>query len=539
MMKNCKKSIGIITLFSILTTVSCGNAFMENELYNLPGIFLDNASMPLDINTSFSLSGALKWLKENSVDNTTYRIQIAENASIDPQYMSEFKGKNINIILSASDKINPVIRLATNASKALFHVDCSTLTLDGAIILQGANGPNQESLIEVYNTGILRMKAKAKIQDSITGAVHVTQGGVFELIGGSIENCSSVNGGAVSVSDSGKFSMQGGIIQHNTAMARYVTTQSDLNYGINGEEGALPDCFGGGGVFIGKGGIMEMSGGEISQNVASPNGGGVLLVGLEGGEAPVFLMTGGIITKNTVQRLGTGDTSGGGVALGINSVFTMQGGTISFNNGADYGGGLAVHNGSFIFEAGSINNNISHKYGGGVYITQGASNNNTGSASFLMSGGDISENKSTNGGGFYIGGEGDEIVDTVSIQNVSITNNIASAGGGAYFLIPDSALAPQYDLSGISIDHNIATSGGGIQAEFQGSTASLSLKLENTKITANLASQSGGGIYSTKYQYLLYDEAKINCASGIDDIILNNLCTANSAKANFGEDNDV
>ncbi|MCD8037026.1 MAG: S-layer homology domain-containing protein [Clostridiales bacterium] len=90
------------------------------------------------------------------------------------------------------------------------------------------------------------------------------------------------------------------------------------------------------------------------------DGGGGVCVGNDA----TFTMNGGTITGNKT------DTYGGGVDVNVGATFTMNGGTIT-NNTANYGGGVCVY-GTFIMTGGEISGNTATSYGGGVFLVDGS-----------------------------------------------------------------------------------------------------------------------------------------------------------------------
>jgi hypothetical protein len=126
-----------------------------------------------------------------------------------------------------------------------------------------------------------------------------------------------------------------------------------------------------GGVRV-SGGTFIMYGGIISENTATTNeGGGVLISAPPPGSVGniyfhggTFIMRGGKISKNK-NTLG----NGGGVTVMTASTFTMIDGVISGNTSVNgSGGGVHVFNeGKFTMRGGIISGNTSKLYGGGVY----------------------------------------------------------------------------------------------------------------------------------------------------------------------------
>jgi len=134
------------------------------------------------------------------------------------------------------------------------------------------------------------------------------------------------------------------------------------------------------------------------------------LVGVER-NGTLIMNNGATITGNNAGDLG----DGGGVRVGREGLFIMNGGTISGNN-AGHGGGVWVdRGGTFYIDGGTISGNTSPT-GGGVYV-------NTDKGTFYMNGGTISGN--TKGGGVYVYGEG-----TFTMSGGTITGNTTTNNGG-------------------------------------------------------------------------------------------------------------
>ena len=101
-------------------------------------------------------------------------------------------------------------------------------------------------------------------------------------------------------------------------------------------------------VSVSDGGVLEMKEGAkiIGHRTAGYGGGGVLV----GGNG-TFTMNGGTISGNTAS--GSSSYGGGGVYMG-GGTFTMSGGTISKNTAVDHGGGVIVYSSSFNKTGGTI-----------------------------------------------------------------------------------------------------------------------------------------------------------------------------------------
>ena len=246
------------------------------------------------------------------------------------------------------------------------------------------------------------------------------------------------NRGAIKVSG-GTFNMDGGIITRCTFGNQYS-----------------------GSVLLADGGSMTMSGGTIDRNTATEfNSAGGVLVNTDS----TFTMTGGTISNNTAKR-------GGGVLVRENGQFKMpemSKGTISGNTArvesdsiaqpnAGGGGVFVEHNASFDMKNGTITGNTTNGMGGGVATAVLNESDETGGGQFHMTGGTISSNKASCGGGVYSWSKTDRVV----LEGGNIVNNTAyNQGGGVYV-----------------------------------STSPYGLTIKNALITDNTAKIMGGGVWA-------------------------------------------
>ena len=153
-----------------------------------------------------------------------------------------------------------------------------------------------------------------------------------------------------------------------------------------------------------------------------------------------FIMNAGAILTNNDNRSKNLLTLGGGVHLS-KGTFTMTGGEIS-GNSASYGGGVGGF-GVFTMTGGKISGNYAGLSGGGVYV----------GGEFTMTGGEISGNSAySDGGGVYLSDEG---VFTMTGGEIS-GNTARYAGGGVYGVVTLGGMAV---VSGNTSDNVYLTSG--------------------------------------------------------------------------------
>ena len=319
-----------------------------------------------------------------------------------------------------------------------FHVEQgAALILDGSFnfsCFRIANGSFAEvnGAMTLNGGTITRMS----LSGSNMGAITV-DGGSFTMGNGelsSISASSSANCGAVYVKNGGKFAMNGGKITGCMFKNQYSGAVALAN------------------------GTMTMTDGTISGNTASEYNaaGGVLVNGTSS-----LAMSGGTIADNTAKR--------GGVCVRENGTFTMSGGTISGNSTAvdsatiqqlnAGGGGVFVEdNAAFEMTNGTITGNKTNGMGGGVATAVLSENDTVGGGRFHMTGGTISDNTASCGGGVYSWSGRDRVV----LEGGNIVNNTAHRQGG-----------------GVYVSH-----------------APWSITIKNALITANTAAIQGGGIWS-------------------------------------------
>lgn len=318
-----------------------------------------------------------------------------------------------------------------------------------------------------------------------TGVIDV-KGGSFKMEGGTISDitASDRNFGAVYIHNKGTFSMEGGTISKFKSTNQYA------------------------GPVVVNGGSMTMSGGTIDGNTATEfnSAGGVLV-----NKTSTFTMTGGTISNNRANR-------GGGVLVRENGKFEMTGGTISGNtaqvqySGIDKpnagGGGVFVaDNASFDMKNGTITRNTTNGMGGGVATAVLNEDDKTGGGQFHMTGGTISYNKASCGGGVYSwSGKGRVVLEggniignaasrqgggvyvshdpwAITIKNALVTENTATIQGGGIWACPKGTVALGTDIA-------IFENSAGESAD----DAAFLLKWNKTYSTSFTNQQYGGGI---------------------------------------------
>ncbi|MFI3165364.1 MAG: hypothetical protein R3Y45_03700 [Bacillota bacterium] len=359
------------------------------------------------------------------------------------------------------------------------------LTLNGYVIDGEASSSNTFSVITV--NGTLNLYGSDKTIGYATG-----EGMSFAYTTGdtnsSKDNYYAITGGLITGGYSAHGSAAGGGITVAGTLNMYSGTIAG-NYAYGDTE--LTD--GGGGVSVN--GEFNMYGGQITGNQARREGGGVFVSNnstftLYGGTISqnkagwgagvmnfgTFTMKNGYIINNTAERDTSANPSyGGGVHNEYTGTFTMTGGEIS-GNSATYGGGLYNEN-TFEMSGGKIDSNTATANGAGVYSYDGEVSV-SGTAA-------ISSNTTQNsgdGGGIYAYSSEVNVSEQATIS-LNISEGAGEGGGISAFA--NSTVT----ITGGTISENSAKYGGGVFA-----TASTVEISGETSISLNTATYSGGGI---------------------------------------------
>jgi len=314
----------------------------------------------------FDVKNAAEWNNAVSAINNRgageYNINVINSFSMDGVTGNTFTATDIDVIISG----NHIVTL-TETGSLLRIGDKQSVTLQD-LTLQGYTN-NNTSLVYIAAGGTFTMSSGNLTGNSAAygGGVYVS-GGTFTMSGGAVSgNTATTNGGGVYVSD-GTFTMNSGDITENgaTYSGGGVFVGSDGTFKMISGAMTNNTANSGGGVY--SNGTSTMSDGEISGNHAithvstntSGSGGGVNVSGgtftlsdsgkINGNTADqaggvyviysTFNMTGGTISGNSV----TGN--GGGLLVADSGEFKISSGTVygtnesisSLRNTAEKGG---------------------------------------------------------------------------------------------------------------------------------------------------------------------------------------------------------
>jgi len=262
----------------------------------------------------------------------------------------------------------------------------------------------------------------------------------------------------------------------------------------------------GGGIGVGEGCVMNFNDGNVYNNTANSNGGGVMIYGNGG----TFNMTGGSIGA-IINSVGTGNTANKGGGVYVNGgTFNLSDGNVQYNSmsGSDkQGAGIYLASGSVSMTGGKVNNNTGATSGGGVYVAGGTFG--------LSSTGEIISNSAGAGGGVYQnGGTFNQSGGYIGKQNYA--NTATSQGGGGLYLNSST-----FNLSGGYIAYNTTSAGYGGGVRLEGGTLAMS----GGQIVNNSTNNYGGGVYKAAGTLRVTGAPVIKdntTSSNANDVFLNN-----------------
>ncbi|MBD5442396.1 MAG: hypothetical protein HDR34_03145 [Treponema sp.] len=356
------------------------------------------------------------------------------------------------------------------------YFSSGTLTINGGTFSRNIANQNGGG---VYVTGSTFVMSGGEITENVAdqdgGGIYII-GSTFTMTDGKIgdENIANIapHGGGVYVNDNSTFTMSGGEIKSNKAIngnAPYpgqgggvyvysATFEISGTAKISGNDAAQS----GGGIYVytdsaNATATLTMSGGEISGNTTTNNGGGVY------NKNGNFIMSSGKIDGNTAGNTASSDSNGGGIYLNA-STFTMSGGEICENTSLNKGGG--------VFLVGTATSKSTFKMGGGTISENTAKNNDSNSPNgdgggvsinsngdFEMTGGTISKNTAVYGAGVHVND------GTFTMGNGTISGNTASyrdnSGGGGIHLYKGTFIMNGGTVSGNEATGTDPASGGG------------------------------------------------------------------------------
>ena len=294
-----------------------------------------------------------------------------------------------------------------------------------------------------------------------------------------------ITGGMVALED-------GAVVQNNNHTSTKDNSYNHTTYTDGGQTYDLPRYYNMGGGIVVYAGTLTMNDGATVKNNAVTN-------------------TDYNKVSSGVERTGNSDSLGGGVAVYENGTFIMNGGEITGNraavssgDGRAFGGGVGLitrganeqvlntpdtYKITFTMSGGTISKNSASTGGGGVYgcVDQGDDKATKRDHLVITIAGEISGNNSTQtGGGIQVGSA------DLNIENgASIVSNEAEITGGGIQVGSDSVF---HMSNGVVSENKAATIGGGI---YFNCNEGGELSITGGTVSQNTAGTAGGGIQIT------------------------------------------
>lgn len=373
-------------------------------------------------------------------------------------------GIQLDLNKTLSIEANVPITVSANNASRVFNISASgvvtltTLTIrDGKVTGNGGG---------IYNSGTLHLEDTQVLSNSATsrgGGLYVNQGSAV-LNNTQVFSNTAARGAGLGVGAlSAVLNMYGGELHDNSA--------ADNGGGLYAHSGGAvfsdTQVFGnsasnfGGGLYIhDSNSWLEVYGGEVRDNSATVRGGGI------------YTYQGDMVVSDT-RVFGNSAEQGGGLYVREPGGWLyMYGGVVHDNTASSHGGGLRIEYGNAVL-IGTLVLTNSATYGGGLDVA-------TSNANLDMYGGEVRGNSASNrGGGLHI--ERSAVV----LSGTQVLNNSASDGGGLYTRFGSVML----NIDGGEVRDNSASDGGGLYM-YQGSAV-----LSNTQVIGNSATDDGGGLF--------------------------------------------
>ncbi|MEZ4771961.1 MAG: choice-of-anchor Q domain-containing protein [Bacteroidia bacterium] len=363
----------------------------------------------------------------------------------------------------------------------------------------GGNAASEGGGAIANAAGNLTIKNGTTVNNNVANGASGSGGGILNNTGGML----TVIGSTISMNHANR---AGGGIEDNSGAATVVRL-TDVTLSGN-STGSAPGN--GGAVHITGPGNMLVTGGMVSGNTATAEGGG-----LWNGSGEMVIS--GTVIDGNIASGAPADQGGGGVFNNGGSLTIKNGTTITNNlaNGASgSGGGVMNEVGGTLTVIGStISMNHANRAGGGIEDNSGAatvvrltdvilSGNTTGPApgnggavhitgpgNMLVTGGMVTSNTATAEGGGLWNGSGEMVISGTVIDGNIASGAPADQGGGGVFNNGGSLTIK----NGTTITNNSANgasgSGGGVMNEVGGT-----LTVIGSTISMNHANRAGGGI---------------------------------------------
>lgn len=303
--------------------------------------------------------------------------------------------------------------------------------------------------------------------------VYVTSGSTFTLWNGKLTGYDYQNDSSYTILNGGGVWMKGG------------------KFVMNGGSISARSTNGHGGVVYMYSGTFIMNAGSLSGKALKGSGGAVYV------EHGIFTMNGGTITGKAAETEKDNDSRGwaghGGAVYNDGATVIINGGTITGSSAVE-GGGIYADGGTLTIGKANITDNTAAHGGGGIHAYNCA---------LTIDGATVTGNNGGEslGGGIYISGAkgngtaSDPYIPAV-IQNATIENNTAKCGGGI------STSGP-VKISDTTITGNTATKlekwGGGVNASIIPKSSNGNGWVFELSGKMNITGNTAGGVVNNLY----------------------------------------
>ncbi len=376
------------------------------------------------------------------------------------------------------------------------------MNIDGTLILENtASGDGADQgggAIYNFNAGTLVI-ANATISNNDADGTLGSGGGILNDAGAQLTITDTEISGNTAI-------RAGGGIEDNSGTSTILLTNVNLS-----GNAAMGPPGNGGGLHITGAGSATISGGTVSDNTASLQGGGLwngsgtmiitdtMIDGnIASGDAAtdggggIFNVSGALEISGATMtnNMAEGTSGSGGAVFSGNGMITIDDSSIILNSANRAGGGIEIVAGDLTINATAMNENNVNGSAGTANPGNGGALHVSGVATVEISGGTISANSAgQEGGGLW-----NQTGSVMTVNNVTIDGNTASGGGiddgGGGIFNNGGTLT----VSASTISNNSATGllgrGGGIH--INSGTATM----VRSTISGNSSLTNGGGIYN-------------------------------------------
>ncbi|MEZ6041530.1 MAG: CHRD domain-containing protein [Planctomycetaceae bacterium] len=357
----------------------------------------------------------------------------------------------------------------TNADQARQFHNLEPLSFR-EIVLHGLTvGGAYDATAPIASTELTRKIGTVHVQNSMItnnvasgdGGGIYNQSGEITLLAGSI--VSNVSGSDTPGTGGG------GIFNHGTMLLEDVTLSDNT---------AIVGLGNGGGILNAPGGVIQLTGGTVSNNSAARAGGGI-----ENNDGTVILHQVALLSN-------TAGINGGGLHVSSTGTTGVVDSTIVGNTAQSEGGGLwngtglMTVIGNTLIDGNAANGNASSEGGGGLFNDGGSLLLNGMGGQLVITGNSAAGTAGSGGGIFNNGG-------TLSVHAVTISGNTASRAGGG---IEDNAGTVTIEQSTLSANSTGAAPGNGGALHMTGGGQVM---VHNSTVSGNIASNEGGGLWNS------------------------------------------